>query len=150
MAFLLQAEFLERKYQVCESLDIDPQERQLILLYLMRGLLKGSIYSDSAILSNPEVQASVKVHIIGYLIRRLESMAEEHQQLFATVEEETAQFIQTNYPYPADRQKTRTLQLAINMLIAKGTSDDPTKFNLTPDQFEAWAARWKQELHPSP
>ena len=60
------------------------------------------------------------------------------------------QFVEKNYPTAKGKRRARTIELAINDLVARATPHgqelDVSRFSLSDEQLVEWADKWRSEL----
>ena len=143
------AEEVDEKYQISKLLELaDDSDIQLLRLYLEQRLLKADIYHTSWFLSTPGAIVMARIPGISYLIKFMDASDKADRQKLSKLEEVLTSL-------PSDKLRARTIELAINDLVANATCQNtPThkipEFLPTELLLEDWSKRWKDKLKTKP
>lgn len=115
-------------------------------------LLRASIYESSWMLAHPATLAAVQRPVARYFIKLIDWLDRDNRRLLAEMQQLISNYVQQNYPCPENRIRARTIELAVNDIVARGTDDKPTKIRVKfqPNEgvLEGWGKRWHSQLNP--
>src|SRR3989344_1937809 len=139
------AEEADEKYQISKHLELnEDSDVQLLRLYLQQRLFKADIYDSSWFLSRPEAIILARLPGISYILKLIDASDRANRQKLSELEEVLKTF-------PNDKFRARTIELAINDLVAKVTcqnipSHKTIEFLPASPLLEDWGKHWKDKL----
>lgn len=128
-------------------------DKSLFSYYLNERLLRTSIYNSSWLLSSPMALALIRLPIIKYLVKAQDRLERYERSQLEDTHQYIDNYIQLNYPGPDNRLRARTIELAVNDLVALGTCAESTqtrvRFNPSENALKMWSGRWSRQLDSS-
>lgn len=137
-------------WNVTLRLELSEQERKLALLYTTERFIRNRIYETSSILKHPLAAIAAAARFMGGL-KSAERLDERRRVALFYVQREIDAEIEAGFTTPEARHRARTIELAINSLVAEATPQGKTEniiedMSLSKDQLIAWEERWAREL----
>lgn len=113
--------------------------------YLTQRLLRTSIYNSSFFLSRPGMSVVASMPLIGRLVHQADREDRNTREVLQGVEEATTAFVAENYLDDISRRHAKTIELAVNELVARLTVDNGKKARIVFDKqtVSTWGNRWK-------
>lgn len=151
-SFIFQmAKYFDRRYRISSRLGLtEEKDRKTATYELTKRLLKTSIYDSSWLLSQPSVVVGLALPILSSLVHSLDRRDRKDRQQLTDLETELSGFLQAAYPSPEERYRARTIELAINDLVARATpqgrEERMYRFRPTEEMLSAWQERWQGQL----
>ncbi|MBI1982270.1 MAG: hypothetical protein HYS68_01675, partial [Candidatus Levybacteria bacterium] len=137
-----------RRFEFPDRLKLtNPSDITLLKYYFAQRVFRIAIYKDNWWLSQPEADVAAHIPGLNLLRLRLESRNRRQEKELRDIEEQTQKFLEDNYATEPERHHARTIELAVNDLVAKATSnDDLAKVVLTKPLVDAWGDSWVKRL----
>ena len=150
--FIARAGQLAGSWGVIQRLGLDDdKDRKLALALLAQRLIRTSVYDTSSILKSAQAVMQSRFKSGSSQIRAIDTLDREKRAILDLFDIQIAAFIDKNYQDPNTRKRVRTIELAINALIAQATPQSPRSnladsLRMPGDTLEVWAARWRPQL----
>lgn len=126
-------------------------DRTLVRDVLAQRLLRTSLYETSSFLKSAAAVLKSRFKSGFEEIRRFDLVNQRRQDTLDCLDAEIADFTSQHYGSEEERTRARTIELAINALVAQATPPT-TRHNLvgnlrlSDNELADWAARWKPLL----
>ena len=149
--FKRKAEHLSKLWQIEKRLGIEePKDTSLITGYLTQRIMRTSIYESSWWLGHPAIFTVLNRPFLRRFVRAMDNFDRIKRHVLTAVDTSLAQFVEEYYPTADGRIRTRTIELAINDLVAQATPQgqevNAYKFLLSEEQLDEWTQKWRLEL----
>ncbi len=134
-------------WQVERRLNLSGKDSDLALDYVIDRLLRTRRYEATSILTSPLAAAA---RFLGGT-KSAERLTRQREAAVDYLHESIASKIEAHFNSPEARTRARTIELAINTLVAEATPPSQTEnmvenMQLSNDQLSAWTARWRPQL----
>ncbi len=138
------AEQLFNFWNVAKCLGIEGAEKELALKYTTERFLRVGIYESSEFLHRPFAISPSR-------LRRLDSRDRDSRKAKDYLEENIDDLLASDFQKPEERIRARTIELALNDLVARATPDSPIQgiinnLSISKEDLEFWAQRWQPQL----
>lgn len=138
-------------WQVSQRLNLNDKDRDLALSYTTERLLRIGVYETSSYLNSPIAIAMAKFGIFFGTLKSAERRDREKRDALQYQQELIESKLKENYADPPGRQWARTIELAVNDLIARATPPASTEnhtnnMSLSNEQLITWTGRWQPQL----
>ena len=149
--YLRRAEQLFGFWNVASRLKIEGVEKALALKFVTERLLRAGIYESSATLNSPHAVLASRFKFGAKRLEQLDLRDTNTRRAQDQLNQEINQTLAAKFPNPDDRIRARTIELAVNDLIARATPNTLQNggtgdLSLPREDLDAWQARWQPQL----
>lgn len=147
----LRAQQLFSFWQVARRLNLNDADWDLAMSYTTERLTRTGVYETSSFLNSSIATVMAKFGFSKRTLIAAERLDKTRRAALEYQQYEIESLIEDNYKSPEEKQRARTIELAINALVAEATPPPPAeklidKMSLTNDQLNAWTTRWRPQL----
>lgn len=144
------AQQLFNYWMITLRLELSEQEERLALLYTTERFMRNRVYETSSILKHPLAAIEAAGKFLGGLASA-ERLHNGRKEALLYLQGEIDAKIEVGFSTPEARHRARTIELAINSLVAEATPQGKTdkiveNMSLSDDQLTSWGQRWAQQL----
>ena len=138
-------------WQVARRLDLKENDWKLAMAFVTERLTRTDVYETTSFLNSPIAVAMAKFGFSRGSVEAAERRDKRRRNALEFQREEIKAQIEANYPNPEQRQRARTIELAINSLVAEATPPATTvsllnNMTLSNGQLDTWTTRWRPQL----
>lgn len=150
--FIARAGQLAGSWEVTRRLGLeDEKDQKLALTLLTQRLIRTSVYDTSSVLKSAQAVMQSRFKSGSSQIRAIDTLDRNKRAILDLFDIQITDFIDKNYQDPNSRMHARTIELAINALIAQATPQSPRSnladsLRMPGDTLDVWAARWRPQL----
>jgi len=140
--------FAERHYLPEAVAITEGDDYTLFSNYLTQRLVRRNIYNASYFLSRPGMSQMAKLPLIGGLVYAMARQEIANKEVLAIIEGRTQEFVDAHYIEEPDRIHARTIELAVNDLVARSTVESRSRSIIVMQQpvINDWGQRWLAQV----
>ena len=140
--------FAERHYLPEAVAITEGDDYTLFSNYLTQRLVRRNIYNASYFLSRPGMSQFAKLPLIGNLVYDMARQEIANREVLEVIEGKTQEFLDAHYIEEPERMHARTIELAVNDLVARSTVEHRSRSVIVMQKpvISDWGERWLAQV----